>query len=346
MRTTTLLTLCLLLLGFTACRTTLPEAPAKASGRIDTYPGPEDLVLQRLTGEARLIVSCDQRREGAEDLGGFMSVDLATGRATPMEVIGLPKEVKLHPHGIDLSYNSKGIPYLYAINHEVVGKEKVNRVLKFQVERQHLRFEAMYEDEKLVSPNDLAALPDGSFYVTNDSKRRSIGLGWLFEKMFKARTSKIAYRSVEGQWSFVGDKKLAYANGIIASNKRVVVACTQKKDLVIYNRDPNTGQLTQARNIRQIVGMDNIDAINDSLVLIAAHPSSWAFLKHAKKTENRSPGITWLVNLNSGEVKPIYATDGQEISANSVSVYFGGKLYIGQVFDPYLLVVDVPAATW
>lgn len=335
-----------IMVSFVACKTSLPTTTAVATKKIETYPGPEDLVLQRVTGGARLIVSCDQRRDG-EDLGGFMSVDVKTGKAVPLEVIGLPDEIELHPHGIDMCYNSKGIPYLYAINHQPGPKGTINSVLKFQIKQQHLQFEEQYLDEKLISPNDLAALPDGSIYVTNDSKRSKIGLGWLFEKMFKVRTSKIAYYHAHtGTWSFPADKKLAYANGIIAQANRVVVAATQKKDLVVFDRDVETGTLSVRKNIKEIVGSDNITVVNDSLILIAAHPSSMAFIKHAKKSEKLSPGITWLVNLNSGAVKAVYATDGSEISANSTSLHFNGKLYIAQVFDPFILEVNLKEPIW
>ena len=299
-------------------------------------------MLDESQGKPRLLVSCDQRRKDQPELGGIFAVDIESGQVTPMEVNGLPDTITLAPHGIDLVYNSKGVPVLYVVNHQTISnsKKKRNSILVFQVLKEHLRYMDNYTAPELVSPNDVAALPDGSVYVTNDSKHSKIGFGWALEKLFKVRSSKIAYRGPDGQWRFVGDKRLAYANGIKAYEDKVLVAATQKKELIFFERDPQTGELTAQSNLAPISGLDNITEVNDSLILSPSHPSIGKFIKHARHADKHAPGITWLININTGHYCPVYVTDGTEISANSTALYYNGTIYIGQVFENFLLVVD------
>lgn len=306
-------------------------------------PGPEDLVLDESTGSARLLVSCSQRRNDSTYYAEIMAVDLASLDTMPLPRTGEPKHLHFGPHGIDLVYNNKGIPYLYVVNH-TKNEDKAlnyNSILVYQVKADELVFQKELRHETFVSPNDVAALPDGSLYLTNDSKHSTIGFMWANEKLFQVRSSKITYCDPKGHCKFVGDKRLAYANGIIANNDRVVVACTQKKDLVVYERNSSNGDLTAVRNVASIVGQDNITQVNDSLILIAAHPKVFQFIKHAKDPSELSAGTTHLVNLNNGHSTIVYENDGSEISGNSTSVYYKNKLYIGQVFEGFLLVVDL-----
>lgn len=306
-------------------------------------PGPEDLVLDESTGSARLLVSCSQRRSDSSYYAEIMAVDLLTNDTLALPRTGEPKHLHFSPHGIDLVYNNKGIPYLYVVNHSKNEDKALNysSVLVYQVKANELVFQKEIRHDDIVSPNDVAALPDGSIYLTNDSKHSTIGFMWANEKIFQVRSSKITYCDPQGHCKFVGDKRLAYANGIIADDNQVVVSCTQKKDLVVYERNSSNGDLTAIRNSASISGQDNITKVNDSLILIAAHPKTLQFIKHAKDPTALSASTTYLVNLNNGHSTAIYENDGSEISANSTSLHYKNKLYIGQVFEGFLLVVDL-----
>lgn len=136
------------------------------------------------------------------------------------------------------------------------------------------------------------------------------------------------------------DKKLAYANGILIKGDRVYIAATQKKTLAEYARQAD-GTLKYLRNVAKIKGLDNISMANDEAVLIAAHPSSGKFLKHARNAEKLSPGVVYLVKLENGKNEPLYITDGTSISGNSVAVAYKNTFYIGQVFEDWVLKVTI-----
>jgi hypothetical protein len=48
-----------------------------------------------------------------------------------------------------------------------------------------------------------------------------------------------------------------------------------------------------------------------------------------------------LADPATGEYSTIYSTDGSTISAGSTAIIFGKHLYICQVFDPYILKVEL-----
>src|SRR5690606_32558169 len=133
---------------------------------------------------------------------------------------------------------NNGKVWLFVVNHEHIkeAKTKRNSVLVYEVQGKTLLFQKQIESKLIVSPNDVAGLPDGGFYVTNDSKRKKIGFGWLMGMMFQVRTSRIVYCPANGTCFNGNDKKLAYASGILLANDRVCVAATQKKTLAEYSR--------------------------------------------------------------------------------------------------------------
>jgi len=56
---------------------------------------------------------------------------------------------------------------------------------------------------------------------------------------------------------------------------------------------------------------------------------------------NKSPVDVCLADPATGEYSTIYSTDGSTISAGSTAIIFGKHLYICQVFDPYILKVEL-----
>jgi sugar lactone lactonase YvrE len=210
----------------------------------------------------------------------------------------------------------------------------------YEVQGNTLAFQKEYLHKTIISPNDVAGLPDGGFYTTNDSKRSKIGFGWLMEKMFQVRTSRIAYCNAGGECKMASDKKLAYANGILVYGDKVYVAATQKKTLAEYQRQAD-GSITYVRNVAKLKGLDNISLVNPGNVLIAAHPSSGKFIKHARNADKLSPGVVYLIKLENGKNEALYTTSGSSISGNSVAVAYKNSFYIGQVFEDWVLKVTV-----
>ena len=317
---------------------------------IHVGPGTEDVVLDTFAGRERILVSCNQRRNGLPYFGEIVAYNIKTKQLDTLKRDGGPAKPEFNPHGIDIVMGTNGKALLFVVNHyhrdEKIPKE--NSIIVYEVDAKSLRFKGPYTDKMLVSPNDVSGMPDGSFYATNDSKRRTMGFGWLMEKLFQVRTSTIVYCNKAHQWSIASKHKMAYANGIHADADRVLVAATQKHELARFDRDSTNGKLSYRYNItkrqRFFKGMDNITMLNSEEVLVPVHTNNLKFLGHAKDPKKLSPGIVYLKSLE-GPTSIVHSNNGSSISANSVALYYNGKVYIGQVFEDFLLVVD-KGANW
>jgi hypothetical protein len=95
-----------------------------------------------------------------------------------------------------------------------------------------------------------------------------------------------------------------------------------------------------AKLIAKLHGLDNVTFLNDKEILVTAHLRMLAFLKHYKDAKNISPTVVYRVNIFTGEYKAIYENDGSDICGGSTALYYKGKLYISQVFEPFLLKCD------
>ncbi len=318
------------------------QEPTFSEEVIHLGPGTEDIVLDTLNGQKRLLISCSQRRNELPRFGEIVALDPETNAKDTLTRTNEPEGLVFNPHGIDLVLGSNGKVWLFVVNHEYnkEAKTKRNSILVYEVQGKTLLFQKQIESKLIVSPNDVAGLPDGGFYVNNDSKRANIGFGWLMEKMFQVRTSRIVYCPANGTCFNANDKKLAYANGILVEGDRVYVAATQKKTLAEYSRQAD-GSLVYLRNVAKLKGLDNISLANPGTVLIAAHPSSGKFIKHARNAEKLSPGIVYLVKLENGKTEVLYSTSGSSISGNSVAVAYKNTFYVGQVFEDWVLKVTI-----
>ncbi len=321
-----------------SCKTPMPAIKTLHESRIETGYGPEDFVLDTFHHRERLLISCAARRK-QEPQSGSIAAYYFDGNATkPLTRLGEPSGLQFFPHGIDLVLQTNGAVMLYAVNHEPEENYKKHSVLQYEVKGDTLLFVAQHISPLIVSPNDVAGLPDGSFYVTNDSKHTQ-GLGLLFEKLFQTRRSTIVYKNPSGVYS-IATKKLAYANGIAVRNDTVWIACTFKGELIQYKKNAD-GSLQKTKQLPGIKGMDNITFFGNDYIVMPSHPSFGKFLKHVKSSEKKSPVLVHLIGIHDNSIKLLYATDGNSISAGSTALLRNDTLYIGQVFDPFLLKVVV-----
>lgn len=336
MKTGYYLLLALTLALLIKCKSTLPITLAKEAGTITTGSGPEDFVLDTFNQQNRFIISCTARRDSETKIGNFEQYDFKKNHSKVLKRYNEPKDFKCFPHGIDLVQKKDGTVLLFVVNHQPISKKKtIHSVVEYKLNNDSLIFIANHISSLIVSPNDVCALNDGSFYVTNDAKHTK-GFGLLWEKVFQTKSSTIIYKNANNNF-IVAANNLPYANGIATKDNQVYVSCTFKSILNGYSMNTD-GTLKINRKIAGVKGMDNITFYKNYLV-IPSHPSFTKFIKHLKTTENKSPGIITLFDIRDNNSKTIYATDGKSVSANSTAIIYNDTLYIGQVFDNFLLKV-------
>lgn len=304
--------------------------------RIEVGPGPEDIALDTIGEEERLIVSCSERRTEDYSKNGFYKYEFSSGNLSKLNVVGLPQDLSLRPHGIDIGFVD-GRKLLYAVNHEKNAEDFPpdgrQSILVFALNGDSVVFQAQLTDEILISPNDLCTDHNGGIYVSNDSGKRNN----FFEKLFELRKSSVVH--FDGTtWKFVAEK-LKYANGVGVKENRLYITGTQEKSIISYQINADTSY-SDRQEIPCLKGNDNITFYANKLVT-TAHLDFMKFIKHVGDAEKESPCAVYTLDLTTHAIDTLYLDNGGVLSAASTGLIYDDNLYIAQVFNPIILEVPL-----
>ncbi|MFM1875104.1 MAG: hypothetical protein RL266_841 [Bacteroidota bacterium] len=302
--------------------------------RIAVAPGPEDMALDTL-GQ-RLIISCSERRTTDYSRNGFYDYDMATGTLARLSVQDLPESIQLRPHGIDVA-QVNGVRTLYCVNHEKnaadfppAGRQSI---LVFELLDDRVVFKLQLTDPLIVSPNDVCTDQKGGIFVSIDSGK--INSKW--EKLMALKHSYVLHFNGE-KWTQVGDK-LCYANGVGVKDGRVYITGTQENSIISYAINAD-GSFSDKQEIPSMKGNDNITFSGNSLIT-TAHLDFLKFIGHVKAEEKPLPCVVYALDLDSHQIDTLFLDGGSVISAASTGLVYNEKLYIAQVFNPFILEVPL-----
>lgn len=298
--------------------------------RIPLKPGPEDMVLDTLHGDPGLIISCCGRRDADKPYGEIVLYKILSGDQLVMKRLNEPTGILFRPHGIYLDGD-----LLYVISHE--REPDYHPVLVYRVNGEELDFVELIHTNLQHSPNALVTGQNGEIYLVNDSGKR----GSLLEKMFKLKKASVELLEKNSNGVWVAERvasKLGYPAGINRIGDHLYVGDAVLNVIHPYLIDG--GELTPSEVLTNLKGNDNIRIYRNQL-LTPGHVKPLKFIKHAKKPEKKSPVDVFLVDPSTGEQSILYSTDGSTISGGSTAVIFDNHLYICQVFDAYILKVEL-----
>lgn len=317
-----------------ACSQPLPENSDYCYRKITTGYGPEDLQIDTVTNpnRPRLLIACNTRREYEPAVSEIYAHNLDDSIAYPLSRIE-PKDIHFNPHGLDL-VNVRDSLILLVVNHNDSAHEQ--SIIRYLVKSDTLFFLQKITNPLFASPNAVAGLGNGDFLVSNDAGKRHN----FWEMLFRQKKSKVIY--CKGNDCAIAADKICFGNGILVSGETIYEASTLPG--AIYKYTLENGKMTNQQTIAKVDGADNLRLHNGELI-VAAHLRFGKFLSHMKKAEKKSPTAVYAVNPASGEKRLVYFNDGNVISAASTGLIFRNKLYIAQVFDPYILEVDLSCHT-
>jgi len=298
--------------------------------RIPLKPGPEDMVLDTLHGDPVLLISCCGRREADKPYGEVLRYNLKSGAQELMERLNEPENILFQPHGIYLDGN-----LLYVISHEK--EPDYHPVLVYRVNANKLEFVELIQTSHQHSPNALVTGPGREIYLVNDSGKR----GSMMEKVLRlkrASVEKLTKKS-DGKWhaEMVADG-LGYPAGINRIGDQLYVGDAVLNKIHVYQISREG--LSPVAEFSKLKGNDNIRIYKGQL-LTPGHVNFMKFLRHARKPDKKSPVDIYLVDPATGEFSTIYSTDGSTISAGSTAIIFENHLYICQIFDSYIVKVEL-----
>lgn len=319
----------LLIISLCGCNP-LPDNSVASTERIVVGAGPEDMVLDTLSGDPRLIISCSARRESHKPYDAINTLNLLTGSLTEMKRYNEPDSLKFHPHGIYLEKEM-----LYIVSHE---KEPDDHpILIYRMDGDSLEFQELISTDLQHSPNALVTGPRGEIYFVNDSGKR----GSLLEKLLKLKRASVVrlQKNRDGKWepAYVA-KGLGYPSGINRMGEKLFVG-----DAIlhrIHEFNITCDGLVPVKAITDLTGNDNL-RIYQGKILVPGHTRPFRFIRHAKDPHNLSPVEVYLVDPESGQHTSLFRTDGSAISGGSTAIIYRQYLYISQVFDPFILKVDL-----
>lgn len=298
--------------------------------KIQVGPGPEDMVLDTLNGPPRLLISCSARREEHKPYGELVSFDLRSNLKTELIRYNEPEDLRFKPHGIYLDGDR-----LYVISHE--REPDYHPILLYKVRGDSLEFLELIHSPNQHSPNALVTGPEGEIYVVNDSGKR----GSMAEKIFKLRRASVVRlsKNQDGQWdSKIVAEKLSYPAGINRIGNRLFAGDAIQNKFHVY--EILADELLAVSEFKGLKGNDNIRIYNEKLLTVC-HVKPSRFIKHAKNSEKLSPVEVFLVDPGTGQAASLFYTDGSLISGGSAAVVFENHLYICQIFEPFILKVEL-----
>lgn len=303
--------------------------------------GPEDLAFDRVSGLA--FVSVDDRRRNLKDPGSVPGAILVFDPTsdTPLFRNVTPSTLTdFHPHGLSLLHLADGRLLLFVVNH--LQRKQGNAVERFEWRNDSLiHLEQIIDPELMTSPNDVLAVDEHRFYVTNDHRYPNPGWQRTLEDYLQQAISYVNYFDGKAMRQVATD--IAYANGINRSpdGRRIYVAATTGRNVITYDVDSMDGSLKKIRETDMGTGVDNIEVDETGDLWIGCHPQLLKFVAHAADSSKKSPSqVLRLKPVADGgfRTEEVYLNDGNAYSGSTVAVPVGDRLLVGSVFEKTLLI--------
>ena len=209
---------------------------------INGFEGAEDITIDQQTGLA-FISSNDFSNKNPEN-GAIFTLNLSETDPKPKKVtqdLGF----NFHPHGISLYQSPNGVKKLFVVNHRNDG----NFIEIFNWQDGILVHQESISNPLIISPNDVLAVGERAFYVTNDHD----------EPLSKWRANKDLMQIPMGNVCYFDGKNtkmvadgFLYANGInqTKNGMRLYVAATSGKKIKVFDRNLASGNLTLIDEIK------------------------------------------------------------------------------------------------
>lgn len=302
---------------------------------VGAVPGVEDIE----TANGVTFVSLASAR-GPDPRDGIY---VLSGSGSLTHLSGAPKD--FHPRGLGIyrSPDSSGI-FLLAVNRHA---QAINDKTRFSIDSFEvtnpktapaLVAQGTIEGGLLTDPQDVAAAGPGAFYVSNGTGggnliRALAGYGVLPGSnilYFNGMSFRVAADDVYG------------ARGLLLTpdGGHLLVASLTSRSLKSLNREPFTGNLTEADSLSLPVAPEKITLDSTGEIWAAGHASLFGWRDFAADPGKRAPSQVFRISLTGGVpqlAEQVYGNDGSEIAAASVAALAGKQFLIGSSLDGRLL---------
>lgn len=297
--------------------------------RVETVtspPGIEDLDYD--PGSGTVFLSSHDRRN-ATSSGAIYALNPLNHEMR--DLTGHLNLSEFRPHGISfLEFN--GEKYLFVISH----RDTKNVVMKFRFRNDSLQLANSYSSTDFSSPNDLLAVGEDAFFLTNDHGTAG---GWrkMAADYLRLPVGNVVY--YDGIRSGIVLDKIAYPNGIALFNDRVYVASTLGNSIGVYRPVSANYQLEKEKTLKVPDAPDNL-MVYGNRIYFASHPKLLAFTAHARDAARRSPSSVYYLENDTPHL--VYMNSGADLSGSSTALPVPDssgnvQLYTGSVYEARIL---------
>ncbi|AOP32836.1 arylesterase [Leptospira tipperaryensis] len=304
-----------------------------ACTRIEGLPGPEDLALD---AEEKILYVSSHERRTSNQTGKIFWIDLKNSSVPKELPVQFPPEFR--PHGMSI-LKTKDVYRLYVISHPALYKTHTIEI--FERKGKEWSHVGTLSDPSITSPNDLHAVSENEIYVSNDHGSGGFFRYLFWDDLFRFKRADIAY--YDGKtWSNL-NTPLFYGNGILYtknSQGKEMLYRAGFADRSVYRypieRTDGKPVLGPAEKIFLDSGTDNLELDSKGRIFVVGHGSTYQFVRHMLNADYHAPTQVFRIS-EDGSFQEVFATQGDLISAGSTAIPFEGRLYVAQVFNPFIL---------
>jgi hypothetical protein len=258
---------------------------------------------------------------------GLYLLKLDDPSAQPVRLAGTP--IDFHPDGLSL-YRDQGGETLMVIDHKPNGRHMVEIYsVDFSGNVPVLSQQSVVQSGAMVRPNDLAAVGQNQFYVTNDHVTREPLGRFAEDYLLWPHADVLLYN---GMGFRIVTQRIAMPNGILAKGALLYVTATNERRVIAFNRQDFTGDITEAGSLSIPARLDNLSTDVAGNLIVAGEAK---------------PGTAQIFRVHLGpdgvpvSYETLFSDDGHLLkSANSAGVY-NGHLFIGSARDSKMLECDI-----
>ncbi|KAL4064533.1 hypothetical protein V8B97DRAFT_1870104 [Scleroderma yunnanense] len=265
----------------------------------DTISTCEDIAFwDHLDAEGTLarrlvLLGCDPNRKAWNTVMGplrdpaprayFWLFDTDTQALQPVRLEGYPAQHDFHPLGLEAEPSRAGNPSaLFIVNH-AREQTTIEQLVLDPARPGIATYVRTLTSPAFVSPNAIALTSSTSFYVSNDhlmTRRLPSPLGKVLpviESVGGLPLGWLAHVSVAPDGTFthrVVARGIPFPNGVALSpgGNHVALASTTLGQVLFYDRDPATDDLTFSHGVRVPFLPDNLYYAEDGALVVTGHP--------------------------------------------------------------------------
>jgi arylesterase/paraoxonase len=312
-------------------------------------PGPAaDMEVDRTSGSVYLSV-LDRRalRENPLIVGTIQKLDLnQPGAQSAPATAGDPPGFR--PQGLSLWLHAEGPRRLFVANRPLdANGSELQTVEVFEEQPDHLFHHLKtLSDPLFVRANDIAAVGPDQFYLSNDSGTRNF-VTRAVETLFQPAWSSVVYYDGTHASLAVSDRSMVHGLTASADGLRLYMAEAGARQILIFDRDTDTGSLYWSSLIEVPGAPDKLDIGDDGALWAAVQPNTWARMRSLSSTSVAPSTIVMMASPVNGfsKVERVYANDGHEFSGATVGIAHGGRLILGSATESRLLICRAPASS-